>query len=187
MCPCHGKSDLDRRFSSFTSWINTYQFSNRINSVNEMMKVLQNGAKGSNLQRRELGDEPIPTGFGMLKLKKPTAKAAYVELKMIKSFQCVTYIPHRRDRLKTSDSGYYVNVLPWVPWKRGKHIPTKNVMEGSRAKVLTEKQRTLRKLHKEAGSLANNNDFKVLRKQYEDRLKLLRELKYNLKIMQRGF
>ena len=49
LAPCHGKTDLDRRFSSFSSWINTYQLSKRIDSVEMMLGVLNDGASAANL------------------------------------------------------------------------------------------------------------------------------------------
>ena len=55
MCPLNGKSDLDRRFSSLTSWITTFQYSQLIDSVEKMRDVLVGGHKGSNIKRLELG------------------------------------------------------------------------------------------------------------------------------------
>ena len=55
LCPCHGKTDLDRRFSSVTSWVNTFHRNERIGSVEKMTDVLNEGIKGSNKRRREIG------------------------------------------------------------------------------------------------------------------------------------
>ena len=114
LCPCHGKTDLDRRFSSFTSWITTHQYSNRIGSAKKMVEVINSGVVGSNLRRKELGDKPIPTSANLFSLQQPPPTACMVNLPDIKSIQCVTFIPKVEDRLEQTHSGFYNNVYPWI-------------------------------------------------------------------------
>ena len=187
MCPCHGKSDLDRRFTSFTSWINSFQRNKRIGTIDQMLAVLQDGAKVSNIMRREMGDDPIPTSFCKLELKPPKPTAAQVQVEQIKSMQCVTFIPRPIDRIEMNHSGWYINIFPWVMWKRGQAVPHDDIHEGPTARVLTAKQRKLKKLHKEAGEM-KKIDFTVLMKRYDNRVKLLRKLKIDpKKIMRPNF
>ena len=145
-----------------------------------MAKVLNNGAAGSNLQRLEVGDDPIPTSFNVFKLQKPPPLAPYIKIDNIRSLQCVTYIPDETLRLTPVDSGYYVNVFPWIPWKKGKKLPLDAVMEGTNAYVRTEKEQKLSKEHKVAGSLSQVS-FDRLLKQHTNRLSLLQEMGLRIK------
>ena len=182
LCPLHGKTHLDRRFSSITSWINKHQLSARITSINHMNSVLIAGARGANKKRRELGDKPIPTTFSIFKLQPPGAKNPYIELDNISSILAITYIPKLRDRLSSNDSGYYINTFPWIPWQRGKRIPMANICDGSKAEVRTAKQRKLRSELKPAGSL-DREDYSRLEKQHDNRLKLVENMGLNVKEM----
>ena len=132
------------------------------------------------MDRREQGDEPIPTSVNVFSLPTPPQTMPYVQLSGIKSVQCVTYVPRVRDRVRESHSGFYINVFPWLPWKRGKPIAVDNIFDGERAHILSAKERTLRPPHKPAGDMDNSN-FEVLRKQYDNRVALLKELKLNVK------
>ena len=181
LAPLHGKTNLDRRFSSFTSWINTFQLSKRIGTVKQMEKVLKDGAEGSNLRRLEVGDDPIPTSFNILRLKNPPLLAPYVEVEAIKSLQCVTYIADKTLRLSRQDSGFYINVYPWIAWHKGKKIPNKDVKEGRNSRVRTEKQLKLANIQKPAGPVAKIK-FDRLLKQHENRAQLLKELGLNVKL-----
>ena len=180
LAPLHGKTNLDRRFSSFTSWIRTFQLSERIGSVKKMQQVLNDGAIGNNIRRRELGDDPIPTSFNIFRLKKPPLLAPYVDVKDIKSIQCVTYVADETLRLSPQDSGYYINIYPWIPWKKGIKVPSKNVREGNRSRRRTAKQLELAKMHKPAGPVAKIK-FDRLLKQHDNRAKLLKKLKLDVK------
>ena len=75
LCSNHGKTNLDRRFSSFTSWINAFQANAKIGSVQEMEKVLRDGIKGANIRRQEMGDKAIPTSVKIVKLPLPKPRA----------------------------------------------------------------------------------------------------------------
>ena len=180
LAPCHGKTNLDRRFSSFTSWVTTFQFSQRIDSVETMCKVLNEGSKIANLVRREQGLEPIPTSANIFSLQPPPETRCIVELKYIKSTRCVTFIPKTSDRIKEDHTGFYINIFPWLSWRKGQPIQHKYVLEGETAIVLTAKQRTLREKLAVAGDLADTN-FNHLKAQSDRRCKLLKHLKFHVK------
>ena len=118
-----------------TSWIPTFQYSERIGSVKEIVKVLQDGADGSNLRGREKGDDPIPKSFVQFELKPPPASAHLVQLAHIKAIQCVTHIPQLKSRHRRNHSGFYINVHSWVYKKKGKAILPKNVRKGFKARL----------------------------------------------------
>ena len=146
-----------------------------------MKEVFVQGHAGSNLIRRELGEDTIPMSFNIFQLKILPERIPYViPENMIASLLCVTYIPHENDRLETSHTGFYINVYPWILWKRGKPIPEKLVFENERAKFLTADERALKKEHKKAGVLKAPN-FKRLQKQYENRCSILRKLGIDVK------
>ena len=75
LCTNHGKTNLDRRFSSFTSWVNAFQANAKIGSIEQMEKVLRNGIRGGNIRRQEMGDKPIPTSVKIVKLPLPKPRA----------------------------------------------------------------------------------------------------------------
>ena len=174
LCPCHGKTNLDRFYTVFTSWITTYQYSNCISSIGIMKDVLNNGAKGAEIRRREMGEPSIPTSVNIFKLKKPPPTAPYVKVKNIQSMQCVTYITNPERRLNAHDSGFYINVLPWISWRRGWAIPQSDLMEKSKARVLTAKQLKLREEHKPPGE--GKETFKMLVSQAKRRQNMLKQL-----------
>ena len=83
-----------------------------------MKNVLESGCIGSNKKRREEDKKPIPTSFFRFKLNPPGAHADFVDVKNIKSIGCVTYIIKLTRRIRPTDTGFYVNVLPWIPWRK---------------------------------------------------------------------
>ena len=95
-----------------TSWIPTFQYSERIGSVKEIVKVLQDGADGSNLRGREKGDDPIPKSFVQFELKPPPASAHLVQLAHIKAIQCVTHIPQLKSRNRRNHSDFTSMFIP---------------------------------------------------------------------------
>lgn len=145
-----------------------------------MLEVLTDGQTGSNLRRRERLEDPIPTSFNIFELKQPKPSAPYVHVANIRSIQCVTYIPNVADRLDPSHTGYYINIFPWIHWKRGKIILEKDIHEGPTARKLTEKEQRLRNPYKPAGNLDDSNIMR-LSKQSDNRCALLRKLGLNVK------
>ena len=146
-----------------------------------MERVLIDVATGSNIRRRERGDDPIPTSFNIFRLQKPPFLAPYVEIDVIKSLQCVTYVADKQMRLSPQDSGYYINVYPWIAWKRGKKIPNKKVKDGNRSRHRTTNQLKLAPMQKPAGPVANNRYDRLL-KQHDNRVALLKKLKLAYKL-----
>ena len=133
-----------------------------------MREVLENGHAGSNLQRRELGEKMIPMSFNILQLTPRPEFIPYVSVNNIKSLLCVTFITNSDDCLGANHSGWYINVYPWILWKRGMPIMNESVFEGDKGLHLTEKERALRGELKEATSL-KEVDFKKLLKKYDNR------------------
>ena len=144
-----------------------------------MCKVLQSGAQGSNKIRKEEGKDEIPTAISIFKLKRPPQKVPVVNLKDISSIGCVTFIPQPNRRINASDTGFYVNVYPWIPYRKGKPVPAKEVLDGDNMEPLNLKQRTLRPEHMPAGEL--DRSFKNIKKQHANRCKLLKKMKLNVK------
>ena len=107
-----------------------------------MVDVLNNGAKISNLSCREMGKDPIQTSVNLHKLKIHEATMEFVDIPQILSMQCVTYDPQVKDRCTSSNSGFYVNVFPWVNWREGIRVPRSKVFDGDK-EVLTPEQRNL--------------------------------------------
>ena len=92
LCPVNGKTNLDHRFSNFTYFVNAFQLSQKIGSIEKMHEVLTDGIKGSNLRRREQGLKPLPTSVNIFELSPPTPRAPYVLIPQIKSQKFITYI-----------------------------------------------------------------------------------------------
>ena len=57
-----------------------------------MVHVPNEGAKGSDIQRRELGEQSIPTIINKFTLKRPPANIPYVNVENMRSLQSVTNI-----------------------------------------------------------------------------------------------
>ena len=79
--------------------------------------------------------------------------------------------------LNAADSGYFINVLPLISWKRGWAIPQADMMENSDARVHcfhTAKQLKLREEHKPPGEWKEK--FKTLTNQARKRQALLEQL-----------
>ena len=65
-----------------------------------MVEVLNNGAKISNLSRREMGKDAIQTSVNLHKLKIHAATMEFVDIPQILSMQCViTYVPHPKSKI----------------------------------------------------------------------------------------
>ena len=92
----------------------------------------------------------------------------------------ITYICNPADRKNQSDSGYYLNVYPWIPWRKGKSVPVKAVHDGERAEKRSVAKMKLREKHKEAEK-DEKEGFKVLKTQHNNRIKLLKLLKLDIK------
>ena len=137
-----------------------------------MHKVLKEGCEAANMLRLQQGKESIPTSFSVFSLPSRPLKASIVKLVGIQSLKCVTFIPQIHRRLEESHTGFYVNVFPWILWKRGRPVSKREVLEGDKAKILPEKERTLRPELKPAGVVVNSS-FKKIKKEYDNRVKLL--------------
>ena len=181
LAPCHGKTDLDRRFSNFTTWINSFELNKRIGSIEQMKIVLTDGITGSNIRRQERGEMPIPTSVNLFKLATPPATADYLEIDDIKSMHCVTYVSDVDDHLDASHSGFYNSVFPWIHWKNGKPLLPHKVFDGPRGRVLNAKQLRLRPELKRVNNLEQIYDIKTLMTKHNKRRKLLTKLGMNLK------
>ena len=141
---------------------------------------MRDGITGSNIRRREMGDSPIPTSVKIVKLPLPKPRAPYVVIQQITSLNCVTFIARPKDRINYTDSGFYINVFPWVNWRKGRAVPVDEVREGVRARVLTAKQRKLRKELKKVEDPKTSN-IDMLMKQHNYRIKLLKEMGLDVK------
>ena len=98
-----------------------------------------------------------------------------MKVKNIKSVQCVTYVCDPDIRAKRDDSGYHVNVFPWVHWRKGVALPQKQVKDGDKCGKRTEAQMILRKEHKKV-TPPKESAYSILRKQRENRYQLLESM-----------
>ena len=142
-----------------------------------MVTVLNDGAKGSNTCRIEMGKRPIPTSVNLFKLSNKPPTQELVQIDDVRSILCVTFVPKK---VSNSNSGFYVNVFPWVKWGKGKQVPVNRVLDGQRGKALTAEERSLKEEHKPAG-LTSWVSFEKLMKQHDKRIKILRSMKINVK------
>ena len=138
-------------------------------------EVISSEIKGSNTRRQERGDFPIPTSVNIFKLKAPTREKPYVNVKNIKSVQCVTYVCDPDMRAKRDHSGYYINVFPWVHWSKGVALPQKQIKDGDKCGRRKNSEMILRKEHKKVKP-PKESDYSILRKQRENRLQLLKSM-----------
>ena len=127
---CYGKTNLDRFYTTITTWINTYQLSTCIATVEQMVQVLNNGSKGALVRARELGKPGIPCSVNLFELEVPKSTASYV---FAKNVQCITYITEPENRRDPTDTGYYINMFPWMSWRRGWTVPLKDVCIGEKS------------------------------------------------------
>ena len=130
--------------------------------------------------RRQDREIPIPTSIYLFKLNPPLDTMQMANVKNIRSVRCVTYIPRSEDRIDPTRSGFYVNVFPEIPWKRGMPLPEKDVWDGLNSVALTEKQKKLNAQHKEIVN-KDYTTFKKLQKEHNNRCKLLKDLHLNVK------
>ena len=103
-----------------------------------------------------------------------------IDIIIINTEKAVTYVVRPEDRDNCTDSGFYVNVLPWIHWRKGKKVPNKNVFEDRRGLKRTAAQMKLRPEQKVAEDPAGTN-FDLLLKQHDNRCALLRELNIDVK------
>ena len=144
-----------------------------------MVNVLNQGAECSNKIREQRGERPIPTSIGFYELKAPPPTLPLVDISHVQSILCVTYAPDI-DKADSSQSGFFVNVYPWVPWRSGKSVSVAKVLDGPKAKVLSAAERKLRNKLKIIDDKKHLN-FNTLRKQYDKRCQILRELNLDVK------
>ena len=149
-----------------------------IATIEQMVQVLNNGAKEALDRAHQLGKPGIPCSVNLFKLKVPKARAPFVFVKNIKSIQCITYITKPENRRDPTDTGYYINVFPWISWRRGWAIPIKDICDGNKARVLTAKQRKLKKTHKPAGERKQSG--KQLTSFHKNRVAILEKLEINV-------
>ena len=129
----------------------------------------------------ESSDEKIiPTTFNIFKLKKSPKKAHFLKIANIMALQSVTFIPRPQDRLKTSNSGWYVNVYPWINWRKGQPFPLKKIFDGKKGRKRKPKELKLREEQQPAGNTAVVS-FSSLNQQFVQRRNLLQKLGINLK------
>lgn len=141
-CHCHGKSNLDRRFSSLTSWRTSWEqdeFHPTIKNINDIYDCLTHGLKVSNEARVVMDKKnPIPTDICIYEMEPDTSLfRPYVCLTGVKSTNAVT--------LQICDSNpsrwkLFNHLLPQIPIIMGKNI-TGYVRDGTSGKKTTAKMR----------------------------------------------
>ena len=141
-CHCHGKSNLDRRFSSLTTWRVNWEndeFHDTILNMQDLYDCYIDGRDLSNESRISVDHkEPIVTDISCISLQPdPSQYRPYVNLPGLKSTNAVTLITTLRD---PSLWRLYNNVLPQIKENMGEDI-THKIREGTEGKLVTEKMR----------------------------------------------
>ena len=142
-----------------------------IATVEQMVDVLNKGAKDSLVRAREMGKAEIPCTVNLFRLKDPKPRAPFLQVKNLKSIPCITYVTNPRDRRDPADSGYYINVFPWISWRLGWAIPLKDVKNGDKARVLKPSELKLKGTHKPAGE--RDTTSTQLQTFHKNRIKIL--------------
>ena len=183
-CHCHGKSNLDRRFSSLTSWKKNWEdddFHDTILSIDDLEACYVYGLDRSNQSRVTIDHkEPLVTEISKIELKPdPKEHRPYVDLPGLKSTNSITYI--------TESQKLYNNVLPQVPADRGKDI-TSRIYDSTHGKPVTEKMKNPGKKRKKIVTEAEETSPKVVESQFVNRKRFISRgglenyIKYELKI-----
>ena len=139
-CHCHGKSNLDRRLTSLTTWKTNWEndlFHDTITTMEELHSCYISGRDLSNVSRVITEHkEPIITEITCIQLKEDTkSHRPYVNFDGIKASNAVSLITTDID---TSQWELYNNVLPHLSENRGENI-TNQIIEGEDAKPVTAK------------------------------------------------
>ena len=96
-CHCHGKSNLDRRFSSLTTWKKNWEdddFHDTIMNMKDLKDCYVEGRNKSNQARITIDHKaPILTEISCIELKKDTKqRRPYVSLPGLKSTNAITLV-----------------------------------------------------------------------------------------------
>ena len=174
-CHCHGKNNLDRRFSSLTTWKVSWEndeFHDTILNMNDLYECYIDGRDINNQSRISIDhEEPIITDISCIELQPDTSHyRPYVKCTGIKSTNAVSLITTLRDpnlwRL-------YNNVLPQIKENLGEDI-TNKICEGTYGKPVTDKMRTPGAERKSIDADATESDPKVIMSQFRYRATFIR-------------
>ena len=169
-CHSHGKSNLDRRFTSLTTWKTNWEndlFHDTITTMKELQSCYESGRDISNKARVTVDhEEPIITEISCIELKEDLkTHRPYVKLKGMKASNAVSLITTDID---TSQWELYNNVLPHLSENRGEDI-TNKIIEGEDAKPVTAKmakpgakrqQIKIEKLESDPGVVESQHNFR---------------------------
>ena len=174
-CHCYGKSNLDRRFSSLTSWRVNWEndeFHETILDINDLYKCYIEGRDTSNQSRISIDHkEPIITDISIIKLQPdPSDYRPYVTCPGLKSTNAITVITTLRDPTLWR---LYNNVLPHIKENMGQDL-TEKICEGTDGTPVTDKMRnpgSMRKAIDPSKTEANPN---VVMSQYRYRANFIK-------------
>ena len=190
-CHCHGKSNLDRRFSSLTTWKKTWEddeFHSTIMNIDDLQACYIDGRDLSNEARVTVDHkEPLITEISKIKLKVDRKKyRPYVHIYGVKSTNAITLITN--DSYIKSRWKLINNVLPQVPDERGEDI-TASICEGRSGKPVTDtmknpgtKRKTIKQDDDETNPKVVESQF-LKRKRFIERGNLEYYLKHQLQIV----
>ena len=174
-CHCHGKSNLDRRFSSLTTWKRNWEnddFHDTIVNMEELRDCYISGRDQSNISRVTIDHkEPIVTEVSIIDLKRDDkARRPYVRLVGMQSTNSITLITdtHLQCQWKL-----YNSVLPHVAVNRGRDI-TSHICEGEDGKLVTPKMADPGAKRKPI-NLEDNEDPKVIASQFKTRTRFIKQ------------
>ena len=141
-CHCHGKSNLDRRFSSLTTWKTNWEndeFHDTILNIDDLYACYIDQRDISNQSRISVDHkDPIITDISIIKLKSDTKdRRPYVLLTGLKGTNSVSLCT---TKTHPSDWKLYNNVLPVLREDVGEDI-THLIREGGDGEVVTDRMR----------------------------------------------
>ena len=174
-CHCHGKSNLDRRFSSLTTWKRTWQldaFHDTILNMKDLKDCYIDGRNTSNEARITVDHkEPILTEISCIELQRdPNERRPLVKLTGMKSTNSITLIC---EKASSSEWELFNNVLPHVPEKMGKNI-TSSIRDGVNGIPVTEKMAEPGSKRKKINLDELEGDPKVVHNQFLMRTKFIK-------------
>ena len=174
-CHCHGKSNLDRRFSSLTAWRTSWEldeFHDTIKDIKDIHECLLHGLKTSNEARVVMEKKhPIPTDITIFSLTPDTSRwRPYVRLPGVKSTNAATLFceDSNPERWKL-----FNHVLPMIPPIMGMNI-TGSICEGTEGKRTTAKMRDPGAVRKERKEGTESNT-KTIASMQRYRMKFIRD------------
>ena len=174
-CHCHGRSNLDRRFSSLTTWRVNWEndeFHDTITDINTLYECYIEGRDLSNQGRISIEHkDPIITDISIITLQPDTSDyRPYVKCVGLKSTNSVSLVTTLRDPTLWR---LYNNVLPQIKENLGEDL-TSNICDGTKGKPVTAKMRVPGSARKTITTAETDSNPDVIMSQHRFRCSFIR-------------